>query len=483
MTANLMPLLPELFLLTAACVILLIDLFVTDEKRSLTYWLSQATLVVGFVLVLQHMGAAREVLYSGMFIVDGMGTLLKLGVFVAMVLVLMYSRDYINQRQFHRGEYYILALFATLGMMIMVSSYSFLTIYLGLEILSLSLYAMVAMRRDSVDAPEAAMKYFVMGALASGLLLYGMSMIYGVTGSLEIATVQAKAAELITAHADKQTLLAFGAVFLVAGIAFKLGAVPFHMWVPDVYHGAPTSVTTLVSSAPKIATFGMAMRLLVEALPSVAGQWQLLLTILCVLSIILGNVTAVAQSNIKRMLAFSGIAHIGYFLLGMLSGTSQGYSAAMFYILIYALMSIAGFGMVLVMARAGFESERIDDFKGLWKRSPWYALMMMFIMMSMAGVPPLVGFWPKLEVIRAVLNSGLPFATWLASVAVLFSVVGAYYYLRVVKAIFFDESDEKGEITASGDLRLAFSISGLAMLVLGLVPNAILALCSAVFPG
>lgn len=481
MTTNLNFLLPEMFMLAAACAILLIDLFQSDERRTLTYGLSQASLAVAFVLTLQLFGAERAVLYHGMFIVDNLATLLKLALYVGMFLVMMYSRDYINQRQFHRGEYYILSLFATLGMMVMVSGYSFLTLYLGLELLSLSLYAMVAMRRDSTDAPEAAMKYFVMGALASGLLLYGMSMIYGVTGSIQIVEVQTKAAEIIAANADKQVLLAFGAVFLVAGIAFKLGAVPFHMWVPDVYHGAPTSVTALVSSVPKIATFGMAIRLLAEALPSVTGQWQLLLIILCMLSIILGNVTAIAQTNLKRMLAFSGIAHIGYFLLGMLSATPQGYSASMYYILMYALMSIAGFGMILVMSRAGFECESIDDFKGLWKRSPWHALMMMLIMMSMAGVPPLVGFWPKLEVIRAVLNSGLPFAVWLAGIAVLFSVVGAYYYLRVVKVIFFDESKDEGAIAASGDLRLAFTISGVAMLVLGLVPNAILGLCSLVF--
>ncbi|MBI2379657.1 MAG: NADH-quinone oxidoreductase subunit NuoN [Gammaproteobacteria bacterium] len=480
MSANLMPMLPELFLLAAACAILLIDLYVGDEKRTLTYGLAQLSLVATFVLNLQNFGAAREVLYHGMFVVDGMATLLKAGMLAVMALVLMFSRDYINQRSFHRGEYYILALFASLGMLVMVSGYSFLTIYLGLELLSLSLYAMVAMRRDSTDGPEAAMKYFVMGALASGLLLYGMSMIYGVTGSIQITEVQAKAVEILAAHPDKAALLTFGAIFLVAGIAFKLGAVPFHMWVPDVYHGAPTSVSALVSSAPKIAVFGMAMRLLPETLNSVLAQWQLLLTILCMLSIVIGNVSAVAQSNIKRMLAFSGIAHIGYFLLGLLSGTAQGYSAAMFYILVYALMSVAGFGMILVMTRAGFECESIDDFKGLWKRSPWHALMMMFIMMSMAGVPPLVGFWPKLEVIRAVLDSGLPHAVWLAAIAVLFAVVGAWYYLRVVKAIFFDEG-EAPELQTAGDLRLAFSIAGLSMLVLGLMPGPLLALCAAVF--
>lgn len=481
MPTNLTALLPEMFMLAATCAILLIDLFIKDDKRTLTYILSQATLLVTFVLSLQSFGAPREVMFASMFVVDSLAVLLKLGIYIAMALVLMYSRDYINQREFHRGEYYILSLFATLGMMVMVSGYSFLTLYLGLELLSLSLYAMVAMRRDSTDGAEAAMKYFVMGALASGLLLYGMSMIYGVTGSINIAEVQAKAGEIIANAPDKQVLLAFGAIFIVAGIAFKFGAVPFHMWVPDVYHGAPTSVTALVSSAPKIAVFGMTIRLLAESLPSVAEQWQMLLVILSVLSIVIGNVTAIAQTNIKRMLAFSGIAHIGYFLLGILSASQQGYSASMFYILIYALMSIAGFGMILIMSRSGFESESIDDFKGLWKRSPWHALMMMFIMMSMAGVPPLVGFWPKLEVIRSVLSSNIPFATWLASIAVLFSVVGAYYYLRVVKAIFFDDSESQNTITASTDLRLAFSISGLAMLVLGLMPNTILSLCLAVF--
>jgi NADH-quinone oxidoreductase subunit N len=354
-----------------------------------------------------------------------------------------------------------------------VSAHSLLTIYLGLELLSLSLYAMVAFNRDSYPCSEAAMKYFVLGALASGMLLYGMSILYGMTGTLDI--------ELIAntlAQQESNVALVFAVTFIVVGLAFKLGAVPFHMWVPDVYHGAPTPVTLYIGSAPKIAAFAMVMRLLVDSLGSLQADWQGMLVILAVLSLAIGNVVAIAQTNLKRMLAYSTISHVGFLLLGILSGTQQGYAASMFYIITYALMSAGAFGMIILLSRAGFEADEITDFKGLNQRNPWFALMMLILMFSMAGVPPTVGFYAKLSVLQAVIGIDM---VWLAAVAVFFSVIGAFYYIRLVKVMYFDEAEDSQPLAPYFDLRFVLSANGLAVLILGLFPGSLMLMCQSVF--
>jgi NADH-quinone oxidoreductase subunit N len=379
----------------------------------------------------------------------------------------------------NKGEYYVLALFATLGMMVMISANHFVTIYLGLELLSLSLYAMVAMNRDSVASTEAAMKYFVLGALASGLLLYGMSMIYGATGTLEITGI----AERLYGGGVNKGVLAFGLVFLVSGLAFKLGVVPFHMWIPDVYHGAPTSVTLFIGSAPKLAAFAIVMRLLVNGLITMAQDWQAMLVILSVLSMAVGNLAAIAQTNLKRMLAYSAISHMGFMLLGIVTGVVGGdaryalnaYSSAMFYVLAYVVMTTGTFGMILLMARAGFEAEDLDDYKGLNKRSPWFAGIMLMMMFSMAGIPFFVGFFAKFSVLQAVVAAGY---MWLASVAVLFSLIGAFYYLRVVKMMYFDPPADASPLTAGMDMRILISANGLAVALLGIFPQMLMSLCA-----
>ena len=475
-TPDLAPLATEIFMLIMACVVLVADLFVKDKQHTLTYWLSQFAMIGAFYVTLGQLGNEPLVAYAGTFVVDDMATVLKLAIFVIGFLALLYSRPYINNREILRGEYYMLILFAVLGSSILVSAHSFLTIYLGLELLSLSSYPLVASYRDSRFASEAAIKYFVMGSVASGFLLYGMSLVYGTTGSIDIAVV----AQAISAAPENNLLFAFGLVFMVSGLAFKMGAVPFHMWMPDVYQGAPTSVTAFIGSVPKIATFGMVIRLLTEALPDLQSHWMMMLIILSLLSMGLGNITAIVQGNIKRLLAYSAIAHMGYFLLGIIAGTAEGYSASMFYILIYALTTMAGFGVIIFMSRAGFECDNLDDFKGLWQRSPWYSLMMLMTIMSMAGVPPFIGFWPKLEVILSLIHAdnGL---IWLAVAAVVFSIVGAFVYLRIAKVIFFDKPDTETPIEAGMDMKVALSINGLAMIVLGLFPGVILSYCIQAF--
>jgi len=354
----------------------------------------------------------------------------------------------------------------------MISASSFLTLYLGLELLSLCLYAMVALQRDSSVASESAMKYFVLGAIASGMLLYGMSMLYGATGSLDLQVIS----QQLSSVTDK-TILAFGLVFIIVGVAFKLGAVPFHMWIPDVYQGSPTAVTLYIASAPKIAAFAMLMRLLVGGLLELHEQWQGILIILAVASMAIGNIVAIAQTNIKRMLAYSAISHVGFLLLGVLSGTEEGFAASMFYIITYVLMSLASFGMIIIMSRKGFEADKLDDFKGLNERNPWFAFMMMFIMFSMAGVPPFVGFWAKLSVLKAVVSADL---LWLAAVAVVFSIIGAFYYLRIIKVMYFDKAEETQPIECATDLRLVFTLNAGLILVIGLMPDSLIALCKQV---
>jgi NADH-quinone oxidoreductase subunit N len=466
-----MPLIPEIFLLTMVCVILIVDLFLHEEMRAITYLLSLVALVgTGILTILLAPDMPQEVLF-GTFVSDAMSTVLKVFIYLVTAVVFVYSRKYLMDRNLFKGEFFVLALFAVLGMMVLVSAASMLTIYLGLELLSLSLYALVAIDRDSPVATEAAMKYFVLGALASGLLLYGVSMIYGATGSLNLGEVARGIAD-----ADKSDLvLLLGVVFCIVGLAFKLGAVPFHMWVPDVYHGAPTAITLFIGTAPKIAGFAMVMRLLVEGLGDLFMHWQDYLIILAVLSLVVGNVVAIAQTNIKRMLAYSTIAHMGFLFLGILSATPEGYSSAMFYTIVYAIMGLGGFGMILLLARNGFEADNIEDFRGLNDRSPWFAGMMLILMFSMAGVPPTLGFYAKLAVLEAVVDAGF---TWLAIVAVITSIIGAFYYLRVVKMMYFDKPVDNEPLQATFDMQALLSANGIAVLLLGIFPGGLLALCA-----
>ena len=473
-TAELTFLIPEIVLFTLACIILVVDTFGSPEDKSFTYWLSQSSLIVAAALLFYLFPDTTEYVMSMNFVSDQMGSILKIFICVLTSVVFFYSYDYLKEHELVKGEYFVLGLFAVLGMMVMVSAYSLLTIYLGLELLSLSLYAMVAMHRDSQTASEAAMKYFVLGALASGMLLYGISMLYGVSGAIDLASLST----YISQQNDTGVLLTFGLVFVIVGIAFKLGAVPFHMWVPDVYQGSPTSVTLFISSAPKIAAFAMAIRLLVDGMEGLLENWQGMLMILSVLSMAAGNIIAISQTNIKRMLAYSTIAHVGFLLLGIASGSHEGYAGSMFYVLTYALMSMGAFGMIILLGRRGSEADSIEDFKGLATRSPWFAFMMLILMFSMAGVPPLVGFWAKWFVIKEIVAMGY---IWLAAVAVLFSVIGAYYYLRIVKLMYFDKPDKMTAIKASQGMRFVLSVNGLTLLILGFVPGAMMALCLKAF--
>ncbi|HJW23276.1 MAG TPA: NADH-quinone oxidoreductase subunit NuoN [Rhodocyclaceae bacterium] len=476
---DLLPAAPELFLAAMAAVILLADVFIKDARRTVVFALTQLTLIGCAVIQYQTMTGDITFTFSNMFVDDLMSDLLKLVLYMTVIVVLFYSRGYILDREpMAKGEFYVLALFATLGMMVMISANHFLTVYLGLELLSLSLYAMVAMNRDSVVSTEAAMKYFVLGALASGLLLYGMSMIYGATGTLEITGV----GELLMTGKANKTVLVFGLVFVVAGLAFKLGVVPFHMWIPDVYHGAPTAVTLFIGSAPKLAAFAVTMRLLVTGLITLSQDWQVMLIMLSVLSMAIGNLAAIAQTNIKRMLAYSAISHMGFMLLGVTTGVVGGdarmalnaYSSAMFYVVSYVMMTAGSFGMIMLLARAGFEADNIDDFKGLNRRSPWFAGMMLIMMFSMAGIPFFIGFFAKFAVLQAVVAAGY---MWLAIVAVLFSLIGAFYYLRVVKVMYFDQPADPTPLVAPMDMRVLISANGLAVALFGMFPDSLMIAC------
>ena len=476
---DLYPASAEIFLLAMACVILLVDAFIGTTKRWVVAALTIVTLVGCALITYWTMDGQVVLTFSNMFVDDLLADFLKLLVYLAVIVVIVYSRDFLAARNLDKGEYYVLVLFATLGMMVMISAASFLTIYLGLELLSLSLYALVALDRDSARATEAAMKYFVLGALASGLLLYGMSMVYGATGTLEIGGV-AQALHLGVAN---KTVLVFGLVFIVSGIAFKLGAVPFHMWVPDVYHGAPTPITLLIASAPKLAAFAIAMRMLVYGLFELAEHWQSMLMILAMLSIAVGNLVAIAQTNIKRMLAYSAISHMGFLLLALMSGVVgpdkhfalNAYSSAMYYVVAYVIMSLGAFGTVLLLSRAGYEAEHLDDFKGLNQRSPWFAAVMMAVMFSMAGVPFFVGFFAKFSVLLAVVDAGY---IWVAVFAVMFSLIGAFYYLRIVKFMYFDPPVDAAPITAGLDMRFLLSVNGAAVALFGIFPDALVSLCT-----
>jgi len=475
-TPDMVPATPEMFLLAATCVVLVVDVYLPERMRLFTYHLAQASLVITAVLCLLLFPESPQITFGGTYVADSMSTLLKVFILLTTYFVFFYSKIYLRVRDLFKGEYFVLGLFAVLGMMILVSAHSLLTVYLGLELLSLSLYAMVAMNRESSSASEAAMKYFVLGALASGMLLYGMSMIYGATGSLDLAAIR----ESVAGMEGRNLILILGLVFVIVGIAFKLGAVPFHMWVPDVYEGAPTSVTLFIGSAPKIAAFGMLMRLLVDGLPGLQGDWTAMLIILSVLSMGVGNIVAIAQTNLKRMLGYSTIAHVGFLFLGIVAGSKAGYSASMFYIIVYAFMSLGGFAMIVLLGHAGFEADRIEDFKGLNDRNPWYAFLMLILMMSMAGVPPFLGFWAKWSVLREVVAADM---TWLAVVAVIFSIVGVFYYLRVIRMMYFEKAQGAAPVVAGPDMRMMVSANALAILALGVYPSGLLALCISALGG
>ncbi|MEO8847338.1 MAG: NADH-quinone oxidoreductase subunit NuoN [Casimicrobiaceae bacterium] len=472
MKADLATALPQITLLCAACFILVVDVFLPASRRHVSYWLTQAALLLSAWLVLTNVRADPVQGFNGMVIDDNMADLLELASIVTVSLMLFYGRRYFTLRGLFTGETFVLCLFSLLGMIVMISAGSFITLYLGLELQALALYALVAMQRDRRGTSEAAMKYFVLGALASGMLLYGMSMVYGATGSLSLDGI-AEAA--LGADSDNRLLMLFGLVFIVSGIAFKLGAVPYHMWVPDVYEGAPTPITLLIGTAPKLAAFAFALRMLAGGLKGMEFDWQGMLIVLSALSMVLGNVVAIAQSNIKRMLAYSLIAHMGYMLLGFLAADRNGYSSAMFYTIAYVLTSVASFGMILLLSRAGFECDRIDDFKGLNQRSPWWAFIMLLVMFSLAGVPPTIGFYAKFSVIEAAINQGF---VWLAVVAVMASLVGAFYYLRVVKVMYFDDPVDTSPIDSRGDASVLLSTNGIALLVLGILPQPLMGLCA-----
>ncbi|WP_025772314.1 NADH-quinone oxidoreductase subunit NuoN [Thioalkalivibrio sp. HK1] len=473
-----LPALAEFFLLAAGCTILVIDAFLDKGREAITCRLSQLALVVTLALVVALFPDARITAFDGSFVSDVMGGLLKIFILLIVIVGLFYLQAYLDERGQARGEYFVLVLFGSLGMLVMVSAGSFLTLYLGLELLSLSLYALVALNRESPLACEAAMKYFVLGALASGILLYGISMIYGSTGRIDFAGVSSAIGD--ASSLSLITLL--GLVFVVVGIAFKFGAVPFHMWVPDVYEGAPAPITMLIATAPKIAAFGMLIRALGEGLEFLFIDWMQMLTFLAIASLAIGNVVAIAQTNMKRMLAYSAIAHVGFIFIGLLTGTPGGKAASMFYVISYALMALGAFGMVIWLGRKDGvgEADRIDDLKGIIERNPWFALMMLFLMLSMAGVPPFVGFWAKLAVLSEAVDVGM---TWLAVTAVIFSVIGLFYYLRVVGLMFFHAPERSAPIVAPNTVRLVLSINALAIVAFGFYPDLLMDICVRAFPG
>ncbi len=469
--AMIAPAMPEIVLCALASILLIVDLFFSDRERHITYWLAIVSLVGCAVLAFTQLGQPTIITFRGMYVADPMAAVLKVATLLAVAATLMLSRSYLVARGLLTGEFMCLALFGTLGMMVMISAHHFITLYLGLELMALSQYAMVALQRDSKRATEAAMKYFVLGALSSGLLLYGMSMIYGATGSLELTRV-AFAIEHGQAH---QMLGVFGLVFVVAGIAFKLGAAPFHMWIPDVYHGAATPATLFVGAAPKIAAFAFLMRLLANGLQGMTADWSQMLAVLALASMFVGNIVAIAQTNLKRMLAYSTISHMGFLVMGVMAGTDNGYSSSMFYLLTYVVMTLGSFGMILLLSRAGFEAEDLEDFRGLNQKSKWYAVVMLVLMFSLAGLPPTAGFFAKLSVLQAAWEAGY---AWLVVVAVLLSVIGAYYYLRVVKLMYMDAPVRDITLDPRRDTRWLLSATAIVTLILGIVPGPLMDLCA-----
>ncbi len=471
--ADLLPLLPELLLVGAAFALLMLDLFLSEKQRAVTHVLAIATLVVLGVMVITGVGGQGTVL-GGMFVRDNMADVLKVGTCFVSAIALVYAWPFLRERGLYKGEVAVLVLFAVAGMMLLISAGSLVMVYLGLELLALCSYALVAIDRDSPVASEAAMKYFVLGSLASGMLLYGMSLVYGATGSIDLLTIRA-AAETVA----QPSMLLAGMAFMVAGIAFKFGAAPFHMWLPDVYHGAPTPITLFIGSAPKLAAFAMAIRLLEVGVGPLGDQWRPLLAGLAALSLVIGNLVALVQVNLKRMLAYSTVSHVGFLFMGLAGGGAVGYASAMFYALSYAIMATAAFGTIIMLSRRGFEGDLIEDFKGLNARDPWTAGLVLCVMASLAGVPPFLGFWSKLAVLRAALEGGL---LWLAIVGIVSAVIGAFYYLRVIKAMYFDESSgEPAQPREDRVLRVVFGVNALGLLALGLAWNPLMAWCQQAF--
>jgi NADH-quinone oxidoreductase subunit N len=470
-------LLPEFYLVAAACLLLLLDAFLKPAQRGILHWLSIAVLLVAIYLVVAGQPDAPVSAFGGMFVRDRVAEILKVFALLTTALVFVYARPYLIDRKLFVGEYYTLTLFAVIGIMLLVSAGNLVMVYLGLELLTLASYALVALNRDSPLSSEAAIKYFVLGALASGMLLYGMSMLYGATGTLSLAQLHDAAA-----HTAMPNLLLFGLIFLIIGIGFKLGVAPFHMWIPDVYEGSPTAVTIFIGSAPKLAAFGMAYRLLDSGMGDLAAHWQAMLAALAVLSLAIGNLVAIVQTNLKRLLAYSTISHMGYLLLGMVGAGAEGYAASMFYAISYALVGTAAFGVMLALSRAGFECEQIDDLKGLNQRSPWLAFLMLLVMFSLAGVPPLFGFFAKLLVLQAAVQAGM---LWLAIVGAVFAIIGLYYYLRVVKVMYFDKPAEATELRMQSDvpMRVVLSLNAVGLLVLGVCWGPLLDWCRTAFPG
>ena len=477
MPLNLAPAAAEIFLALAICVVLLADVFLRDDQRNVTYVLAMLALIGTAGATWYFSVTSPVITFNGSFIADPAGGVLKMFAYIIVGIVFLYSREHLERSGLLKGEFFLLGLFGLLGIMIMISANSLLTLYLGLEVLALSQYTLVAFNRDSAVSAESAMKYFVLGAIASGTLLYGISLLYGLSGTLELDKLAQHFAEPGALNVPALLALAF----VIVGVAFKFGAVPFHMWVPDVYQGAPTPVTLYIGSAPEIATFALTWRILVEGLGALHGPgWQDMLIVLSALSLGLGNIVAIAQTNIKRMLAYSTISHVGFILMGFVSGDQAGVSAAMYYTLAYVLMAAAAFGMVILLSRRGFDAERIEDFRGLNARSPWFALMMLMVMFSLAGVPPFMGFYAKLVVLGAAVNAGF---VWLAALGVLFSVIGAYYYLRVVWYMYFAEPEDSTPLVAAADMRIVVSANALGLLALGIFPGALLDLCSRVIGG
>ncbi len=469
--------LPEIWLLAMSVLILLVDLFVSRWSKEITYYLTQIALIGILFFTVHLIGEAPKTLFNQMFVVDDIANVLKFSIALVGFFVFLYSRQFVFGSPTYKSEYFVLCLFSIFGMMVLISARSFLTLYLGIELFALPLYALISIvKKDSV-APEAAMKYFVMGALASGLLLYGISLLYGVTGSFQLQTVAAALAQQMQ---HPHPALLFGLVFVLVGLAFKFGAVPFHLWLPDVYQGAPLSVTLFIGTLPKLAAFGFAVRLLIDTFMPFALYWQPILVIMSVLSLTIGNVVAIAQTNLKRMLAYSTIAHMGFLFLGLLAGPESGFAAALDYVIIYALMALGAFGIMTVLSAQGFEAENIADFRGLGVRNPWLAFLMMMVLFSLAGIPPFAGFYAKLLVLNALVNAGY---LWLAVFAVLLTVVGAYYYLRVIRVMFFDAPEENDFLQPVSAIPFAaLSFNGLAILGLGIFPAPLFNLCLSVLP-
>ncbi|KTC64556.1 NADH dehydrogenase I subunit N (plasmid) [Legionella adelaidensis] len=466
--------LPEIIILVTACVALLAELFLRHRINSITFYCAAIGLILAGSVSFLYLNQFNVLLFNGLFISDDMGHLMKIFIYISVLLSFYYSRDYIEERQMATGDYYVLGLFSTLGMMVLVSAHSLLTIYLGLELLSLPLYAMAAIRRTNSDSTEAALKYFVMGAIASGLLLYGLSLVYGATGKLDLQAV----ATAINSTNSNKGMLSFALVFVVAGIGFKMATIPFHMWAPDVYEGAPTSVTLLLSTAPKIAAVGMAFRLLTLGLVDVTAQWQQLLLVMALLSTAIGNLLAIVQTNLKRLFAYSAISHMGYALFGILAANAAGYGAALYYVLVYAVMTTCAFGLIVLMSKSGYEVEFIEDLRGLNKRSPWLAFLMMIVLFSMAGVPPTVGFFTKLLVLKALVDVQM---TWVAVLGLFFAVIGAFYYIRIIKVMYFEEPVDNTAVNLTGPAKVIFSLNSLSLLLLGIFPGALIAACMNAF--